>query len=179
MADKLQDRHDIGFLFVGRGSEVGRLCRDVTLRSLSNVLFHDEIEPEEIPGLLSYCHVGLVALAQNHKTHNIPGKFLAYMQAGLPVLANINAGNDLELMIQNYGVGRVCASGLLDNLYGMAITIVKDLETDHEISLRCKSLSRNQFSAKTAAKQIIEALDKLWGEKTIVYYYYLIFNNIS
>jgi hypothetical protein len=54
------------------------------------VVFHDEIHPDEIPGLYAQCHVGMVALDPRHKTHNIPGKFLTYMQSGLPVLANIN-----------------------------------------------------------------------------------------
>jgi hypothetical protein len=33
-----------------------------------------------------------VALDPRHQTHNIPGKFLSCMQAGLPVLASINPG---------------------------------------------------------------------------------------
>jgi len=44
------------------------------------VVFHDEIEPSEIPGLYSQCHAGIVALDPRHKTHNLPGKFLSYMQ---------------------------------------------------------------------------------------------------
>lgn len=48
-------------------------------RALDNVVFFDEIDPDEIPGLYSPCHVGLVALDPRHKTHNIPGKFLTYI----------------------------------------------------------------------------------------------------
>jgi len=67
------------------------------------VLFYDEIDPDEIPGLYAQCHVGIVALDPRHKTHNIPGKFLSYMQSGLPVLASINPGNDLVELIQRSG----------------------------------------------------------------------------
>lgn len=59
----------------------------------------------EIPGLYAQCHVGIVALDPRHKTHNLPGKFLSYMQAGLPVLASINPGNDLAELIQKKGLG--------------------------------------------------------------------------
>ncbi|MDD2878988.1 MAG: hypothetical protein PHQ58_00995 [Rhodoferax sp.] len=48
----------------------------------------------------------MAALDPRHKTHNIPGKFLSYMQSGLPVLATINAGNDLADVIQTERVGR-------------------------------------------------------------------------
>ena len=105
LAESLYNRSDVGFLFVGRGSAVEQLSTCANKRRLKNVLFHDEIPSSEIPGLLYQCHVGLVALDQRHKTHNIPGKFLSYMQAGLPVLATINQGNDLNELIQSEEVG--------------------------------------------------------------------------
>ena len=47
----------------------------------------------------------IVALDPRHKTHNIPGKFLTFMQAGLPVLVSINPGNDLICLIEQEQVG--------------------------------------------------------------------------
>ena len=49
--------------------------------------------PYDIP--LSIWHWNYII----HKTHNLPGKFLSYMQSGLPVLASINPGNDLAELI--------------------------------------------------------------------------------
>jgi len=157
LANALRDRPDIGFLFVGRGSEVNRLYKEVKQRNLSNVLFHDEIDPSEIPGLLSLCHIGLVALAKQHKTHNIPGKFLTYLQAGLPVLAAINPGNDLEKMIQSERVGRVCTEGDLEILLNQTLSLIDDINTDLTLSVRCRGLSARQFSTASAAQQIISA----------------------
>ena len=76
----LYSRRDIGFLFVGRGSDARRLRTVAKARGLDNVVFHDEIDSSEIPGLYSQCHVGIVALDPRHKTHNLPGKLLSYMQ---------------------------------------------------------------------------------------------------
>ena len=73
-------RSDVGFLFVGRGTEVPRLKKISEELNLSNVLFFDEIHPDEIPKLYAQCSVGLIALHARHKSHNIPGKFLTYMQ---------------------------------------------------------------------------------------------------
>lgn len=105
--DAMQSREDVGFLFVGRGSDSQRLRDQAALRGLQNVLFYDEIDPDEIPGLYAQCDVGIVALDVRHKTHNIPGKFISYMQSGLPVMAVINPGNDLEQMIESKQVGVV------------------------------------------------------------------------
>jgi glycosyltransferase involved in cell wall biosynthesis len=49
LAEKMRERREIGFLFVGRGSDVPRLKALVEEKRLDNVLFHDEIEPKEVP----------------------------------------------------------------------------------------------------------------------------------
>lgn len=164
LAERLRNRADIGFLFVGRGSDAQRLRQDADKRGLDNVAFHDEIDPTEIPGLYAQCHIGIVALDPRHKTHNIPGKFLSYMQAGLPVLASINPGNDLEGMILSEGVGRVCTDQSVETLQRLALELVDEAAavfgTDGNagIAERCKALSAKLFSPEAAVRQIVAAL---------------------
>lgn len=158
LAERLLDRKDIGFLFVGRGSDAQQLRAEANNRKLSNVVFHDEIDPSEIPGLYAQCHVGIVALDPRHKTHNIPGKFLSYMQGGLPVLASINAGNDLEAIINEEAVGQVCTDQSLDTLHRLANDLVRNLTNDTDISTRCRTLGLKLFSPEVIVKQITKAL---------------------
>ncbi len=158
LAERLRSRTDIGFLFVGRGSDAQQLRQDAEQRGLDNVEFHDEIDPTEIPGLYAQCHVGVVALDPRHKTHNIPGKFLSYMQSGLPVLATINAGNDLASLIQSERVGQVCIDNSVDTLQRLAQALVQELAEDTAMSARCKALSARLFSPEVAVKQITAAL---------------------
>lgn len=158
LAEQLHSRHDIGFLFVGRGSDAKALCDDAIRRGLGNVVFRSEIEPEEIPGLYSQCHAGIVALDPRHKTHNVPGKFLTYLQAGLPVLASINPGNDLVHLIETNRIGRVCTEHSVDSLVFMVNQLVDDIKTDMGMSLRCKELSARLFAPEAVVKQIISAL---------------------
>jgi glycosyltransferase involved in cell wall biosynthesis len=158
LAEQLINRSDIGFLFVGRGSEVVHLKAEVIRRELNNVIFCDEIHPDEIPSLYLQCSVGIVALDSKHKSHNIPGKFLTYMQSGLPVLANINLGNDLAQMIRNEKVGLVCESNQLEELVQLAIRLLELVETDAQLSARCANLFEREFSVKKAVHQIVAAL---------------------
>ena len=158
LAQRLRGRRDIGFLFVGRGSDAQRLREDAKARGLDNVVFHDEIDPTEIPGLYSQCHVGIVALDPRHKTHNIPGKFLSYLQAGLPVLATINAGNDLAELIRAERVGQVCIDHSVDTLQRLAEALVQELDGDTNMPTRCRALSAKLFSPEAAVKQITAAL---------------------
>ncbi|MBX3588583.1 MAG: glycosyltransferase family 4 protein [Ramlibacter sp.] len=165
LAGHLVHRSDLGFLFVGRGSESRRLQGAARDRQLSNVLFFDEIDPDEIPGLYAQCHVGLIALDPRHKTHNIPGKFLTYMQSGLPVLACINQGNDLIKLIMNEQVGRVTANETQGSLQREAEGLVRDIEGDPGIGQRCRALFRRLFAPETAAKQVVQGLQNRSGSE--------------
>ena len=158
LAERLRERRDIGFTFVGRGSDAKRLRDDAKSRGLGNVLFYDEIDPTEIAGLYAQCHVGIVALDPRHKTHNIPGKFLSYMQSGLPVLASINPGNDLVNMIRQEGVGEVCTDQSVETLERQALALVLEIAGNSRIRARCKALSARLFSPQAAVTQIVDAL---------------------
>ena len=160
LAKKLHDDNRIGFVFVGRGTAVKKIKQKAKDYGLQNCLFFDEIDPDEIPGLLAQCNVGLVALDPRHRNDNIPGKFLAYMQAGLPVLANINAQNDLERVINDNNVGKVVNDNSLEKLTQFARELSVDKNDDPMVSERCKALSASAFSSEAAVKQIIDALSK-------------------
>lgn len=158
LAERLHDREDIGFLFVGRGSDSHILRDDAKARGLENIVFHDEVDPSEIPGLYAQCHVGVVALDPRHKTHNIPGKFLSYMQSGLPVLASINPGNDLAKIIEHEDVGRVCTDYSVDTLERLARNFVGEIVADANVPARCRALSAKLFSPEAVVRQVTAAL---------------------
>lgn len=158
LAGRMAGRQDIGFLFVGRGSDVPRLRALAEERKLSNVLFRDEVEPREVPGLLAQCHVGLVVLDPRHKTHNVPGKFLTYMQAGMPVLARINAGNDLADLIRQENVGAAYVGDSLDELQAIAEGLCSNEIGREVMCANARKLSDSLYSARAAVSQIVAAL---------------------
>jgi glycosyltransferase involved in cell wall biosynthesis len=158
LAERMRGRSDVGFLFVGRGSDAPRLAEVARRRKLDNVVFHDEIHPDEIPDLYAQCHVGMIALDPRHKTHNIPGKFLTYMQSGLPVLGSINAGNDLAGLITGEQVGTVSEDGSVETLMQCAYNVLAMVDGDAGLVDRCKALFSRQFSADTAVKQVVSGL---------------------
>ena len=158
LAKRLRRRLDVGFLFVGRGSDSARLKSAAETRELDNVVFFDEIEPDEIADLYAQCSAGIVALDPRHKSHNIPGKFLTYMQGGLPVLANVNAGNDLAQMIRDERVGQVCETNEVDELLQLSEALLRQIETDPGLPNRCSRLFRREFSVEHAVKQIVAGL---------------------
>ena len=162
LAEALLAHSDIGFLFIGRGSDVELLKLDAKNRGLVNTVFCNEIDADQIPGLYAQCHVGLIALDARHKTHNIPGKFPSYLQSGVPVMAIINHGNDLQSMIEKYQVGRVTTDRSQKTLQLLAESLLAEISLqDNEMSNRCKALAAKLFSSEAAVKQIVKTLNSV------------------
>jgi len=158
LAEKFHSRTDVGFLFVGRGSDARRLRMLAEQWKLNNVLFFDEIHPDEIPSLYAQCSVGIVALDPRHKSHNIPGKFITYMQSGLPVLANVNPDNDLVKIIRDEQVGKVCENNQVAELQQLVNGLLEQIDVDHNLSSRCRGLFQREFSVEKAVRQIVGGL---------------------
>jgi len=160
LATTLRADKRLGFLFVGRGSETARLIASAKERGLDNCLFHDEIGIEEMPGLFAQVHIGMVALDHRHSWHNIPGKFIAYMHAGLPVLASVNPGNDMIDLIEKESVGLVSTDPQGRDLPDLAHELAAGVSETKERQTRAKELARSLFSVDAAAAQIEAALER-------------------
>lgn len=156
LARRMQDRTDVGFVFVGRGSEVARLKAEA--RALPNLLVLDEIDPAALPTLLANCHVGIVALHPAHGTHNIPGKLLTYLHAGLPVLARVNSGNDLVAVIEQECIGLVVPGDNPALLHAHAMRLADDAGLRDRMGKVGHGFAQRVFSPAAAARQVAGGL---------------------
>jgi glycosyltransferase involved in cell wall biosynthesis len=124
-------------------------------------MFHDEIASAEISTLYRQCHVGLVALDPRHKTHNIPGKFISYAHAGMPVFAVVNQGNDLVELIHSERIGIATSDRSPAALRVAALQLLDAMQRDpHGMTLRSRLLAQKLFTAERAAEQIVAALTR-------------------
>jgi glycosyltransferase involved in cell wall biosynthesis len=158
LGECLTSNEDWVILLIGRGTEATRLKQEVDRLHIKNVIFHDAIETEEIPDLLLQCDIGLILLDPRLKTHNIPGKLISYMRAGLPTLAHINAGNDLSFLISENKIGLVTEGTNTE----MFLNNAKDLINNEDLRLQFGENAAKRvddlFGTKTAYKKIYSAL---------------------
>lgn len=148
---------NIGFLFVGRGSEKLALINRCKSENINNVLFYDEIKPSEVHDLYAQCHVGLVILDPSHTTHNIPGKFISYLQGGLKIFALVNSGNDLIELINREKLG-FSASGVdSSELDQLLAGLIKDIDLDDNFRSKSRNYFLSHFTSDKAAMQIVNS----------------------
>lgn len=120
VAEKCADIKDLIFLLVGGGMEESRLKEFVAKKNLRNVIFKPFVSKEDYPDLVRSMDAGLVCLSSQNKTPFIPGKFLGYMAAGMPVLAFLNKESDAFELVDKIGCGFASIAGDLDAAIGNA-----------------------------------------------------------
>lgn len=87
---KQRGRKDIKLLLVGDGKLKDALVHRANDEQLENVLFHNNISKERIPGLLAGADVGMQLLSNVPAFYygTSPNKFFDYLAAGRPILNN-------------------------------------------------------------------------------------------
>ena len=155
LAKRLEVRDNIKFLFYGRGSDKSKFESFVEDQKSMNIEVNSEVSSCVLKKILLDCDIGIVALDTRHTTSNIPGKFLSYMEAGIPVLAKVNPGNDLIDLILRYDVGVVVTTDCIDDLVTASNELCNKIETDALVGSRCKDLAKEVFSIDKAADQML------------------------
>lgn len=154
----LREKTDFGFLFIGRGSEFDAIKTWKEENNLDNFLLFDEVSVEELSDIFLKCSVGLISLDARHTTHNIPGKLISYLNAGLPIIAFVNKGNDLIRAINSNLIGIATDDHSESSIVRVFNELTNILEEDTGVSDRCRSLALSEFSSEKAANQIMAAL---------------------
>lgn len=148
------DHTDVGFVFVGRGSEMMELKKRIGNSKKDNVIFFPEIPNDQINDLYAQCDAGIIVLDERHKTHNIPGKFASYMRSGLPVFGIVNSGNDMIELVDSYQLGYLSSSSEPNILFAAADSFLKDSLADKNIQKRCIDFKNKFFDVHQAVHQI-------------------------
>jgi len=159
LAESLSDRTDIYFLLVGDGSEVPRLERLIAEKALTNIRICPPVGQREYLGMLSEFDVGLISLAANLTTQNVPGKLLGYMYYGMPVLASINPGNDLQEILESHHAALVSINGQDEQFRQDALKLADDTELRERMGRNSRALLEEQFSVSRAASQILSSFE--------------------
>jgi len=155
LAKKLRNDESAYFLLVGDGSEVPRLKAEIALQSLNNIALHEAVGQREYLSMLSEFDVGLISLDRGLRTQNFPGKMLGYMYHSMPILASINPGNDLKMILEDGQAGLVCLNGEDEKFAANARKLLANADLRHRMGRNARALLENTFSVSRAARQIL------------------------
>lgn len=150
----LKNNEGIGFVFVGRGSELAWLRAESDLLGLKNIIFYDEIDSKEIAGLYAQCHAGLLSLDSRHTTHNMPGKLIGYLESKLPIVGFVNKNNDLIKLSYEHSIG-LLFDNISEETLSQAEIFINNLDS-YEMNTK---LIMNLFDSTKTIEQLTSFLN--------------------
>lgn len=104
-ADRLRDRRDIAFLFVGGGHRLAAVAAEVQRRALSNVIFKPLQPAERLGESLAAADVHLVSLRPELEGLIVPSKIYGIMAAGRPAIFVGDGGGEVARLLRAHGCG--------------------------------------------------------------------------
>ncbi len=149
-----KDNNNVYFLIVGDGTEYSKLEAYVNEENPSNVRLLKRLPKEDYDRMIPACDVGLIFLDHRFTIPNFPSRLLAYMQAGLPVLACTDPNTDVGKVICEGGFGWWCES---NNISAFVQQIKSILNTDTTLMVQKeKMFLHKEYSVEKAYCTIMQ-----------------------
>ncbi len=149
-----KENADAFFLVVGDGTEYGKLEAFVSEEKPQNMKLLKRLPKEDYDRLVAACDVGLIFLDHRFTIPNFPSRLLAYMQAGLPVLAATDPNTDIGKVITEGGFGWWCESNDVSAFH----TAVAEAIAADAAAVREKEIAflYENYTVETAYKTIMK-----------------------
>ena len=101
------ENKDVYFIIVGDGTEYGKMETYFRETHPKNMRLMKRLPKNDFDRMIAACDVGMIFLDHQFTIPNFPSRLLAYMQAGLPVLACTDTNSD---------IGKVITEGYFTNI---------------------------------------------------------------
>ena len=146
---------NVYFLVVGDGTEFGELERFLNEQKPGNMKLMRQLPKEDYDRMVASCDVGMIFLDHKFTIPNFPSRLLAYLQAGIPVLAVTDPNTDIGKVIVDGGFGWWCESNDVkvfhekiqeackSDLISMGAKGFQHLEKQYSVEKSCEIIMRH------------------------------------
>jgi hypothetical protein len=128
----------------------------IKYKEQNNIIFSETVANKDLEKEYLNYDFGLVLLDINHKTNNVPGKFISYISNGLPVFCILNKGNPLIEIINNNMLGVALASDDIAAIRNNLVNFIKLIQK-YNLSKNCLEYAHKHYDISSIAKQIRES----------------------
>jgi colanic acid biosynthesis glycosyl transferase WcaI len=125
-AERLRDRDDVLFAFVGDGNRRTALEAQTRMRQLANVRFIPYQARESVPLVYASGDVGLVSLKRGLAGCIVPSKLYTILASGRTVLAAVEEASETATIVRTEHCGRVVPVGDSDALARAVVELADD-----------------------------------------------------
>jgi glycosyltransferase involved in cell wall biosynthesis len=150
-AQRLRDRPDIVFLFIGDGAKRERIEQEAARRGLTNVRFKPYQPRESLGQSLTVANVHLVTLLPRLEGLIVPSKFYAVAAAGRPILF-VGAGDgEVARLIDDGDCGSQVPAGAGGALADRLTSLAADRRLGQRQGIAARRLFDERFDRRQAS----------------------------
>ncbi len=157
-AIRFRSRPEVHFVINGEGA--ARLQVDTWAADHDNVTVNDFVDRSEVSELLGAADLHLILLKTGLSRSSTPSKLYGIMAAGRPVLASIDPGSEVDLILERAGGGRTVPP---DDCHSFLTELEALLDAPAELEAMGERSRAFVESLMTPALQA-EAYDRLFDE---------------
>jgi glycosyltransferase involved in cell wall biosynthesis len=147
------------FLVVGDGTEYGKLAAFFNEEKPENMKLMKRLPKEDYDRMVAACDVGMIFLDHRFTIPNFPSRLLAYMQAGIPVLAVTDPNTDVGQVVEEGGFGWWCESN------DVAAFSAKVKEAENADYAKMAENAKKYLEENYTVEKAYKIIEKSLGEK--------------
>jgi colanic acid biosynthesis glycosyl transferase WcaI len=142
----LQDRNDIGFLFIGDGAKKAWLSEFVARNNLKNVTIKPFYPRNKQSDVHTACNIAVVSLIPGMTGVSVPSRMYNIMAAGKPIIAISDDDTELAMVVREENIGWVVSSYNAQDVVNVILT-AKDSKKDLcEMGKRARIIAETKYS---------------------------------
>ena len=115
-AERLRERRDILFVFVGFGGKVGAIAEAISIGDLHNVRLFLRQPRDMLGPMLASATATVISFVGSMKGLSVPSRMYNVLSAGTPIIAIADADSELALVVVEENAGWVLEPGDVDGL---------------------------------------------------------------
>ena len=149
------------FLIVGSGTEFGVLEKYFEEVKPENMKLMKSLPKADYDKMVAACDVGMIFLDHRFTIPNFPSRLLAYMQAGVPVLACTDPNTDVGQVIEKGGFGWWCESNDV-SAFDKCVQLATDLSEEDYQDMQENEIAylKENYSVDIAYQTIINGVQE-------------------
>lgn len=160
VAERLNSSQEIKFLFIGGGFHHERLMREITQRSLNNVILKPYQLRSRLSESLSLPDIHWASLDPKLEGYIVPSKVYGIAAAGRPLLMIGDPDGEVGRLISSFQFGKCVQPGASEHAMNFILSLKRDDEMRSEMGRRARTYIDQNASFEAAIARW-ESLSKL------------------
>ena len=167
-ASMLQQYSDIQFLLFGHGDTYESYKELVAHRGLTNIIFQPLQPVDKVKYVYSIGDIGIVTCKPGVGKGAFPSKTWSILSAGVPVVANYDAGTDLEHLLSQNKLGVFSTSGKSKEMADAILKMYNNPILCKEFGINAREYVLKNASREVAVGEYVRIIKEVVNhEKTI------------